>query len=168
MKFFATILISTAAAWWDNGHLIVSRIAYDILQQKSPEALDKVNSILSVLKKSDPSYTDHEGKYPFVECSTFADKIKYKGGSYQSPWHFIDQAYLDQGGTIKDFPDFQPDVHNVTEALASIRMWMTAEEGYKNTYVYDQIMSHGLSGHTEADGLSTATRFLIHYTGDIH
>ena len=25
-----------------------------------------------------------------------------------------------------------------------------------------------MSGHTEADGLSTATRLLIHYTGDIH
>ena len=76
MKFFATILISTAHAWWYNGHLIVSRIAYDILQDKSPEVLDKVDSILSVLKKSDPSYTDDEGKYHVVECSTFADKIK--------------------------------------------------------------------------------------------
>lgn len=29
-------------------------------------------------------------------------------------------------------------------------------------------MSEGLKGHTEEDGLSTAVRFLIHYTGDIH
>jgi hypothetical protein len=47
-------------------------------------------------------------------------------------------------------------------------MWMANEPGYKNTYMYEQIQSHGLSGHTEADGLSTAVRFLIHYTGDIH
>jgi len=29
-------------------------------------------------------------------------------------------------------------------------------------------MSHGIKGHTEADGLSTAMRLLMHYTGDIH
>ena len=29
-------------------------------------------------------------------------------------------------------------------------------------------MSHGVKGHTEADGLSTAMRLLMHYTGDIH
>lgn len=29
-------------------------------------------------------------------------------------------------------------------------------------------MSHGIKGHTEADGLSTGMRLLMHYTGDIH
>jgi len=29
-------------------------------------------------------------------------------------------------------------------------------------------MTHGFKGYTEADGLSTAVRLLIHYTGDIH
>jgi len=47
-------------------------------------------------------------------------------------------------------------------------MWMAKETGYDKTYIYTQIMSHGLKGHTEEDGLSTAVRLLIHYTGDIH
>lgn len=45
---------------------------------------------------------------------------------------------------------------------------MAKEDGYNKTYIYEQIMSHGLKGHTEEDGLSTAVRLLIHYTGDIH
>jgi hypothetical protein len=45
---------------------------------------------------------------------------------------------------------------------------MAKEDGYKDTYIYQQIMSHGQKGHTEEDALSTAVRFLIHYTGDIH
>jgi len=47
-------------------------------------------------------------------------------------------------------------------------MWLAKEPGYDKTYTYEQIMSHGLTGHTEDDGLSTAIRLLIHYTGDIH
>merc|ERR1711998_479301 len=66
------------------------------------------------------------------------------------------------------FPDFEADTHDVTEAIDSIKKWMAAEDGYKDTYIYQQIMSHGLKGHTEADGLSTAVRLLIHYSGDIH
>jgi hypothetical protein len=66
-----------------------------------------------------------------VECATFADKIKYRGGAYQSGWHFIDQPYLDDPGTtIKDFPDFQADDHDVTEAIDSIKKWMKKESGY--------------------------------------
>lgn len=170
MKFASLVLlVGSASAWWDNGHLITARIAEDILRAQNPEVLTKVESILAVLKKSDPSYTEFEGKHPFVECATFADKIKHRGGSYQSGWHFIDQPYLDDAGTtIADFPDFQQDTHDVVEAINAIRMWAKNESGYKNTYMYQQIMSHGLRGHTEQDGLSTAIRLMIHYTGDIH
>jgi hypothetical protein len=37
-----------------------------------------------------------------------------------------------------------------------------------SNYEYEQIMSHGIKGHTEADGLSTAMRLMMHYAGDIH
>jgi len=88
MKFTNSLLlvgaaqVGTASAWWDNGHLLVSRIASDILAAKNPAVLAKVEDILAVLKKADPSYTTYEGKHPFVECATFADKIKHKGGSW--------------------------------------------------------------------------------------
>lgn len=88
MKFTNSLLIigaaqvGTASAWWDNGHLLVGRIAQDILAAQNPDVLAKVEDVLAVLKKSDPSYTQYEGKHPMVECATFADKIKYRGGAY--------------------------------------------------------------------------------------
>ena len=68
------------------------------MQSEAPEALKAANDMLSVYSKSNPSMTKLEGDYPFVECATFADEIKAKGGSFQSGWHFIDTPYLDQGG----------------------------------------------------------------------
>jgi len=50
---------------------------------------------LTYLKKSNPDWTDGEGDYPFVECSTMADEIKRKGGDYQKSWHFINRPILD-------------------------------------------------------------------------
>ena len=158
-------LLGQANAWWGNGHLLVARIAYELSDQT---IIDQVDAILKVLEESDPSYTSEEGKYPMVECVTFADDIKYKGGSYQSSWHFIDQPYLDDGGTVADYPEFIPDTHNVTEAISAITNWINKENDYMSTYEYQQIMANGVKGHTEADGLSTAMRLLLHYAGDVH
>ena len=58
-------------------------------------------------------------------------------------------------------------VHSPTiEELAAHLIFK--EEDYKNTYEFEQIMSHGNANHSEEDGLSTAMRLLIHYVGDIH
>jgi hypothetical protein len=48
--------------------------------------------------------TSHEGSFPFVECATFADEIKAKGGRFQAGWHFVDTPYLDEGNTIENYP----------------------------------------------------------------
>mmetsp|Transcript_8717 Transcript_8717/g.14790 ORF Transcript_8717/g.14790 Transcript_8717/m.14790 type:complete len:140 (+) Transcript_8717:40-459(+) len=139
MKYTTSSLVlgalfaSEAQAWWGNGHLLVARIGYDLLQNESPDTLDNVNSILSVLKHSDPSWTVKENDYPFVECTTFGDDIKYKGGSYQSNWHFVDTPYLDKGGDISDY-DFKPDSHNATEAIGALVDWFNKADGYDSTY----------------------------------
>lgn len=158
-------LLGQAQAWWGNGHLLVARVAYELLDQ---ETIDQTEQILAILKQSDPSWTKLEGDHPFVECVTFADDIKYKGGSYQSNWHFIDTPFLDEGGDISDFPDFKQDEHTVVEAIQSLSDWVNKENNYESTFQYEQIMGHGLKGHTEEDGLSTAMRLLMHYAGDIH
>ena len=145
----------------------MARVAQNILEKKSPETLTQVEDILSVLKKSDPSWTVKEGDHPMVECTTFADDIKYKGGGYQSGWHFIDTPFLDEGGKISDY-NFTLDAHNITEAIDGITSWFNRDAGYENKYAYQQIMSHVYKTGSEEDGLSTAMRFLIHYTGDIH
>ena len=69
---------------------------------------------------------------------------------------------------ISDYPEFTPDTHNVTEAIGAITNWINMENDYMSSYEYEQIMSHGIKGHTEADGLSTAMRLLLHYAGDVH
>jgi len=102
-----------------------------------------------------------------VECTTFADDIKFKGGAYQSGWHFIDTPFLDEGGKISDY-NFTMDAHNVTEAIGGLVSWFNKDEGYENSYEYEQITTHGLKSHTEADSLSTAMRLLLHYAGDVH
>lgn len=158
-------LLGQANAWWGNGHLLVARVAYELSDQT---VIDQVDAILNVLKVSDPSWTVAEGQYPMVECVTFADDIKYKGGSYQSNWHFIDTPYLDMGGDISDYPQFIADTHNVTEAISAITSWINMENDYMSTYEYQQIMKAGVKGHSEADGLSTAMRLLLHYAGDVH
>ena len=38
-------------AWWDTGHLIIARIAYNILQEKSPETITQINDILMPLEQ---------------------------------------------------------------------------------------------------------------------
>lgn len=119
------------------------------------------------MKKSDPSWTNLEDKHSFVECSTFADEIKHKGGAYQSGWHFIDTPFLDEGGDISDY-DFTFDTHNVTEAIMTISDWANKADGYQDSFEYQEIQKAGLKGHSEADGLSTAMRLLLHYVGDIH
>ena len=160
-------LLNETGAWWGNGHLLTSRVAYEILSADSPDTITQVEDILSILKKSDPSWTKSEQDHPMVECVTFADDIKSKGGSYQSGWHFIDTPFLDEGGDISDY-DFTFDAHNVTEAITAIKDWVNKADGYKDSFEYQQIQEHGLKGHTEADGLSTAMRLLLHYAGDIH
>jgi hypothetical protein len=59
------------------GHMIVARIAEDLLQKESPASLQAANSLLTKFTKN-----KDEGKHAFVECATYGDDMKAKGGSY--------------------------------------------------------------------------------------
>jgi hypothetical protein len=75
--FFVALALFTdvASAWWGTGHLLIARVAHDIIEAQSPSTLANINSILAVLKKSNPYWTSKEGDHPMVECTTFADDI---------------------------------------------------------------------------------------------
>lgn len=62
--------------------LLVARIAYNILERENPKALEDATELLRVYSNKFPYYTKFEGEYPFVECATLADYIKYRGGSW--------------------------------------------------------------------------------------
>jgi len=160
-------LCSSVSAWWNQGHLLTARVAYDILEEKSPQTVKDVTNVLSYLKSSDPNWTVNEDQHPMVECATFGDFIKYKGGSYQKGWHFIDEPYFDEGGDISDFPDFNLEPYNITVAIGGINRWFKDDDTEDN-YPYEQITSHGYKDPTVEDNMSTAMRLLIHYVGDSH
>jgi len=148
LAFTLASLASQAHAWFGKGHLLTARVAYDLLDEDSPDTIEKVEKILDVLKKTGPDWVGKEGDHPMVECATFADDIKGKGGRFQSSWHFVDLPYLDQGGTLKDF-DFKFAAHNITEAIGGIVGWFNKVPGYNETYIYDEVLSHLITGQSE-------------------
>lgn len=75
-NFVIASLIGVASAWWDQGHLMTARRAYDILQTENPEVLDVANRMLDNLKNTYPELTKGEAEYSFVECAVFADFLK--------------------------------------------------------------------------------------------
>jgi hypothetical protein len=105
MKYSFAIMALTgeASAWWGRGHLMVNRIAYEALEQENPAVLKAANDILNTLHQTMPDMVTNESQWPFVECATWADDIKGKGGKFQSGWHFIDRPFLDEGGKLTDF-----------------------------------------------------------------
>jgi hypothetical protein len=60
----------------------VAKIGYDVLAKSHPTILKQANDLLAVYGHANPSKVPNEGDYPFVECATFADEIKYNGGSW--------------------------------------------------------------------------------------
>lgn len=144
----------------------MARIAYEKLQQENPAALKAAESLLKYGSGINPSLMSAEGDYPFVESSTFADLIKYKGGSWQSDWHFVDTPYLDNGDSIDNYPKFQFNPENITTAMLGIKDWLTQSNDYQNNFVYTTMMPK--MKDDEKYGQSYALRLLIHYFGDVH
>lgn len=163
------LFLGQAAAFWQYGHLFVARIAQDRLSftKEGQAALAKANALLSVYSKARPDMTPNEADHAFVECATFADEIKAKGGAWQSGWHFVDVPYLDQGGKIEDYPGFKFDEDSVDKAIPAVINWLSQTGDYTSSFVYET-MSQQLSTLTEEQRRSYALRLLIHYIGDIH
>lgn len=161
----ATVL-GTATAWWDEAHLLTARIAYDLLLEEDPAALEAANAMLAVLKAdSDILALAHENNYPFVECAPFADTVKGQGYSFQSDWHYVDNVYLDQDQNINDYNFTETSAMNVSSTIVDIISWLGNENGYEKTATYADIMKYF---DAEKDGASFALRLLIHYVGDSH
>lgn len=139
-------------------------MAYDILKKEAPAALKNCETLLEVM--SGETITDSEKDHIFVEAAPFADMVKYKGGGWQSTWHFVDIPYFDKGGDLKDFPDFKLDPKNISEAIPGITNWLQGKPGYQSSFAYTTIMNY--VKNDEQRGKSYATRLLIHYLGDIH
>ena len=64
--------------------------------------------------------TPHEGSYQFVECATFADEIKAKGGRFQSGWHFVDTPNMDEGDSIDNYPNFKLEEESIEKVIPAL------------------------------------------------
>ena len=144
------LLASSAHAWWNNGHLITARVAYDELMENEPDVLKKAEGFLEPFKQ----FNKHEQNHTFVECATFADDIKNVGFDDISPWHYTDQPFFDKNFTKK----VEPAQYNVTGQIAYIT----------NILSGNQTLPSRNNGVTWAFGDAFHLRLLIHYLGDIH
>ena len=108
----------------------------------------------------------HERDHRFTECATFADDIKTTWGAWQTPWHYMDQPYLDEPGTtIEDFPEFViPDV-DVIHAMTDLTAFLKRETDSSSSKYINQIAQYFPAIE---DQRSVALRLVIHYIGDIH
>jgi len=81
--------------------------------------------MLSILHTSDPDLTYREDQHPFVECSTFADDIKYHGGAWQSDYHFYTIPYISEG----DESDYDIDTSTRTLVIGvqDIVAWLSGK-----------------------------------------
>ena len=168
MKLRYIPLIASASAWWDTGHLLVARIAQDLILQQEPLLVEHFNDVLQVLREKHPELTvDESYEHGFVESATFADELYNKyNGTWQFNWHFVDTPLLDEGKTLDDYPDFKVQAQNSTETIKNLVAFLRKEPGYEDGYAYKTLMDH-MNGDTSA-AKSMALRLLIHYVGDIH
>jgi hypothetical protein len=84
---------------------------------------------LKDLKSTMPDLALSEGKYPMVECSSWADYAKDRGATFLRDWHFEDRPYLDEKENLSDYSFVTPE-HTLSEALKSLDMWMKHEPGW--------------------------------------
>jgi hypothetical protein len=102
-----------------------------------------------------------------VECATFADEIKAKGGRFQAGWHFVDSPYLDQRDELENYPGFKFEEESIEKVIPALIDWLSETEDYQQNFVYVTMMKQ-LPHLSDEERLSYALRLLIHYVGDIH
>ena len=84
------LLFHCAQSFWDAGHIIVARIAYDELLEKSPDFLHEIEEEINELNK----YDKVKGlKNPFVESAVWADTNKKLTEGRFNNLHYIDIPY---------------------------------------------------------------------------
>ena len=108
--------------------------------------------------------TVDELNYPFVECATFADYVKYIDGQFQILWHFEKTPYLDRGDPISKYKISRQSMP-LSKAVVQIISWLRKDPGYQNLTAYLTLKMH-YPNDKQAE--SYALRLLIHYIGDVH
>lgn len=138
------LVASPVYSFWSTGHMIISRIALEELEQQDPVYLKQIQTEIDLLTEF-----SKEGNHSFVESAVWADDNKGISWSAFNGWHFVDTPVID--------PDFKGETEyeamNATWALYEMRKTLRN----KNHPKFNSDLA-----------LSFAWRYLIHLAGDIH
>ncbi len=105
--FILTALVfcsNLSLAWFDMGHMLVAKIAYDMLDDKQKK---EVNDLIYILRDAEPKYSD------FVQSATWMDGLKATGFNYLNGEHYIDNNYITY--KVEKLPENNP--NNVIWAI---------------------------------------------------
>ena len=71
IKYICLLFVSNVLAWNYQSHFIIVRMAYDILMERDPSIIEKVDNVLG--EYSDDITLLNEENWPMVECTVYAD-----------------------------------------------------------------------------------------------
>lgn len=102
------ICLGSVTAWWEIGHMAVSKIAENRLKElNETAALDKFTALV----ESFNDFTDGRSN-TFVEAAVWPDDIKEYNTSYFDDYHFTDVVY-DPQNLFVAMSSFQKDVNSI-------------------------------------------------------
>ena len=145
-----------ASAWNIPGHMLSGAIAYQVLQQENPQAIEKVKAALEKhpwytnqwqARLQDVSVADH-GLVLFMQAARWADDIRANDKQqHRALWHYINWPFKPDGQPAS-VPIREPEPVNILTAMAENQR-IAANE-------------------TDAGRKAIALAWLFHLVGDIH
>jgi len=138
------VLPAPASAWNIPGHMLSGAIAYQMLQQESPQTIDKVKALLARLQ--DVPVADH-GLVLFMQAAKWADDIRSNDKpQHRALWHYINWPFK---------PDKQP---------ASVQ----TREPEPVNILTAMVENERVVKNDNPERKAIALAWLFHLVGDIH
>src|SRR5262245_56265624 len=101
-----TALPFSASAWNIPGHMLSVAIAYQVLQQENPQAIEKIKAVLEAhpwysnqwrARLQDVPVADHN-LVLFMQATRWADDIRtLDKAQNRPPWHYVNLPFNPEG-----------------------------------------------------------------------
>src|SRR5215471_15958957 len=150
------VLSPPASAWNRPGHMLSGAIAYQVLQEESPQTIDKVKAALEKhpwyanrwqARLQDVPIADH-GLVLFMQAASWADDIRNNDKQHHRPlWHYINWPFKPEGQPAS-VQTREPEVVNILTAMVENQRIVATENN--------------------AERKAIAFAWLFHLVGDLH
>lgn len=144
-RFAILLLISKSIlAWHDAPHIITARIAETVLLQEAPDIYQKAVDIITQF-----SQWAGEGKYPFIECSTWQDRIRADFVDEMSDWDYVNNI-ISLDGTVADLQTQLDNynTHNATKQISNILKTISIKDNHHTFANIDNTMMKSIMMRT--------------------